>query len=737
MTARFRWTCRGIFVLAMLATLAISAQPAFAHAELEHSTPGAGSALASAPSSLDLRFTETVDPELSSISLVAANGVPVNVGPVVVDPGDRHLIRAEVANPDVLDPGVYTVVWGAYSAEDGHASSGSFTFSFGTGEAPTHGGAGLAGASTWSIVGKWLELIGLALLTGLAVFGLASGSPGNGAVAAHRPVMFALGTIALTGAAISFRTREVDITGGSMIGGLHRGTVADLIDSTYGRAWLMRLAALICALAATWLLPRFPRRIVSFLAVCGFAGLGTIALSGHAGAIDRAWLAASVDWVHMSAAGIWLGGLLGLLLTLSAAVESEADRGLLARQGNRFLVAVVIVILAGVASAWWHIDGRRSALQTDYGRTLLIKVAIVAGILGVAWYNRRVLQARPGRPRWIPLAIGVELVLGIVVLLFSADLSQTPPANQPLIVPVAARALEVSQTASSETATISLSGILTGDPTDVVTVTVSPDSDLQRVIVHSSLNTEAGEPVGDRFDATPVDGRPGDFVFPAGRLGIAGPWDLDITIRRAGLEDETITLPIDTSQLAGYGTRSEGDVWGGFRATTHTVLAIVLAALMLGIGLGGLRRITGLEPLASGFLLAASLVIAGGFVVSAARSLVLVTPDHRLTHPVDTSGGAITYAGSLYQANCAVCHGVEGRGVGSSNLAHLHGSSADLTSGSAEAQSDGDLFYWIGRGVPGTRMPAFGQALSDDERWQLVAYLRRLQADAREAEANE
>ncbi len=701
--------------------------------------PGAGSALASAPNSVDLRFTETVEPELSSISLVAANGKPIDLGPVVVDPGDRHLIRADVANSALLDPGVYTVVWGAYSAEDGHASSGSFSFSFGTGEAPPQGGAGLADVTSWSIAGTWLELIGLVLLAGFAVFRLTSGSAEDGAAAAHRTVVVALPAIAIVGAGMSLRAREADITGESMLGGLHTDTVVDLLDSTYGRAWLARLVVLFCALAAAWLLPRFPgKQIVSLLAVCGFAGLATIALSGHAGAVDRAWLAASVDLVHMSAAAIWLGGLLGLLLTLSPAVESEVDRRLLTRQGNRFLIAVVIVILAGIASAWWHIDGRRSALQTDYGRTLLIKVAIVAGILGVAWYNRRVLQARPGRPRWIPLAIGVELVLGMVVLLFSADLSQTPPANQPLIVPVAARALEVSQSATSGTSTVSLSGILTGDPTDVVTVSVSPDSDLQRVIIHSSLSsTEAGEPIGDRFDATPVDGRTGGYVFPAGRLGIAGPWELDITIRRAGLEDEIVTLPIDTSQLAGYGTRLEGDAWGGFRVTTHTALAMLLAALMLGIGLGGLRRITGLEPLASGFLLAASLVIAGGFVVSAARSLVPMTPDHTLASPVDTSAGAITYAGSLYQANCAVCHGVEGRGVGSSNLAHLHGNSANLTSGRTEAQSDGDLFYWIGSGVPGTRMPAFGQALSDEERWQLVEYVRQLQAEAREAEANE
>jgi mono/diheme cytochrome c family protein len=158
---------------------------------------------------------------------------------------------------------------------------------------------------------------------------------------------------------------------------------------------------------------------------------------------------------------------------------------------------------------------------------------------------------------------------------------------------------------------------------------------------------------------------------------------------------------------------------------------------MLVIGLGGLRRITGLEPLASGFLLAASLLIAGGFLVSAARGLVPVTPDHAQENPADASPGALTYAGDLYRLNCAICHGADGRGAGTSNLAHVHGGSADLTTGSVEAQSDGDLRYWIANGVPGTRMPAFDQALTEDEQWQLVLLIRQLQQDARDAEASE
>jgi mono/diheme cytochrome c family protein len=300
-------------------------------------------------------------------------------------------------------------------------------------------------------------------------------------------------------------------------------------------------------------------------------------------------------------------------------------------------------------------------------------------------------------------------------------------------VQVAARAIELDETATAGDSTVSVSGILTGDPTDEIAITVSPSGDLQRVIVRSELTSlEGGAPVGDRFDATAADGNAGAYAFSAGRLGIAGPWNLEITVRRTGVEDEIVSIPVDTSGLTPRATRSIEDRWGGFRVTPHTALALTLAGLMLVIGLAGLRRVTGLEPLASGFMLAASLLIAGGFLVSAARSTVPVTPAHTVANPLDSSPGALTYAGDLYRLNCAVCHGQDGRGAGDANAAHLHGGSADLTRGKTTDQSDGDLRYWIENGVPGTRMPAFGAALSENERWQLVLLIRQVQEEARE-----
>jgi mono/diheme cytochrome c family protein/uncharacterized membrane protein len=460
--------------------------------------------------------------------------------------------------------------------------------------------------------------------------------------------------------------------------------------------------------------------------------IASIAVSGHGGSVDSAEAAMAVDFVHMAGAAVWLGGLLGLLLVVDPPFESHAYRSLVHAQGKRFLAAIAVIVAAGVVSAWWHVGGRRELTRSDYGQTLLIKIAIVASILGIAYYNRRVLQRPLGKADWSPFATGIELVLAIWVLLFSADLSLSPTANGPLAVDIAARAIEVDSTASDGESTVQLTGVLTGDPADTIWIDVSPATDLQRVIVQTRLTDAAsGIEIGDRFDAVPVEGEEGRYQISAGRLGVAGEWTLDVIVRRAGVEDDVVAIPIDTTALADRGTTSYTDIWRGVRPTAHTALALLLAVVMLLVGLGGIKRLTGLEPLASGFLLAASLLIAGGFLVSAARSVIPTTPDHGLANPMSADSATLTYAGELYRLNCAACHGSNGRGTGSGDLAHLHGDGADLTRRSTVEQADGDLRYWIANGVPGSEMPAFTPALAEDEQWQLVSYLRELQAAAK------
>ncbi|MCO5223554.1 MAG: copper resistance protein CopC [Thermomicrobiales bacterium] len=708
-------------------------QAAFAHANLVSSDPAAGAALAVFPNELRLTFSEQVDPSLSSIALLRADGTRVSLDETSLDPADPYTLVVRVATPDDQETGVYTVVWGAHSAEDDHSSNGAITFSAGTGVAPDQIGQPASTDSTWGVAGKWLELLGVVLLPGLALFAATERDRSTRSIAVTAGVATLLG---LAGSVLSFLARAAALSGEELPHGLGLESARQVLATTWGGGWSIRLLALILILALAAWGQRTGRPIAWRLVFgVGVASMVTTAATGHAASADAAWAARLVDFLHLSGASVWAGGLLGILLAFQPSSDVAADRAWLRRQGNRFVVAVAIVIGAGFASAWWHVDGRRALSQTDYGQTLLVKVAVVAGLLGVAYYNRRVLQAIPVRLVLVPLAVGLELVLVLVVLLLSADLSQTLPATQPLPVNQAPRAIEIAEQAAVGSTLVTLEGILAGDPAEPLVVHVDPATDLQRVIVKSSLvDSATGTTVGDRFDAVPDESEPGRYRFPAGRMGIAGHWTLEITVRRAGVEDDVVAFEVDTSALASSGTALVDDRWRGVRASSHTLLALGLAVVMVVVGLGGLRRITGMELLPSAFLLAASMLIAGGFLISAARSLIPITPNHAASNPVHASAD-LTYAGELYRLNCLACHGADGRGPGADNPVHLHGTTTDLSRPQAVEQSDGDLHYWIEQGVAGTDMPAFGSALTDEEIWQLVRYVRELQDAARQVDS--
>ncbi len=96
------------------------------------------------------------------------------------------------------------------------------------------------------------------------------------------------------------------------------------------------------------------------------------------------------------------------------------------------------------------------------------------------------------------------------------------------------------------------------------------------------------------------------------------------------------------------------------------------------------------------------------------------------TNPVPDSPESVAAGRALYQQNCAVCHGIRGHGDGPAantltprpvNLV-LH----------IPQHPDGFIEYWIAEGVPGTAMPAWRDKLTEEQRWQIVRYLRQLAA---------
>ena len=95
-----------------------------AHAFLKDADPGVGSTMQRSPSEVRIRFTENIEPTVSSIQVFDASGKEV-------DKRDRHLDHSDHAllhvSLPLLGAGIYKVVWRVVSV-DTHVTNGNFTF---------------------------------------------------------------------------------------------------------------------------------------------------------------------------------------------------------------------------------------------------------------------------------------------------------------------------------------------------------------------------------------------------------------------------------------------------------------------------------------------------------------------------------------------------------------------------------------------------------------------------------
>ncbi|MCE7987725.1 MAG: copper resistance protein CopC [Caldilinea sp. CFX5] len=134
MTIRTLLYCSLLGLFIWLASLAQS-RSALAHADLDRSDPAADALLTTAPTQVQLWFTQELFRRQGQnrIEVYAADGSRQEQGEAAIDDDDRTLLTVAL-QPD-LPPGVYTVRWQAVSSEDGHESAGEFSFTVATGDA--------------------------------------------------------------------------------------------------------------------------------------------------------------------------------------------------------------------------------------------------------------------------------------------------------------------------------------------------------------------------------------------------------------------------------------------------------------------------------------------------------------------------------------------------------------------------------------------------------------------------
>jgi putative copper resistance protein D len=288
---------------------------------------------------------------------------------------------------------------------------------------------------------RWLDLLALAAVVGgLALEGVVLPS----SVGADAPSRLRLARattaalLALAGASLA----EVVVRAHTMAGGDARAALAAvplvLRMTHFGRVWCLRAAGL----AALLLLRTMRARVGSGIALAIAFGVAlTTTLTGHAADGGDATAAVLVDWLHVAAASVWTGGLFGLVLAVLPAARESPDASWVGETVRRFsriaAVSAAVVLASGAYNAWTSVAAIAALWTSAYGRVLAAKLALVAGMLGVAAVNRyRMVPAfAPAaddagtRRAAVALATWVvrEAALVLVVFACTALLGQLPP----------------------------------------------------------------------------------------------------------------------------------------------------------------------------------------------------------------------------------------------------------------------------------------------------------------------
>lgn len=409
--------------LVLLLVLALQDEAA-AHAFLVRSSPRAGERLPASPPSLSLDFSYPIVPGSAVVSVRTAGGTPVASGPPQLSAAGTAL---RVDLPPALR-GVELVSWRVL-ATDGAVTMGELAFGVGSEGSIAEPMANAGGAVSWAdLAAGWLLLSG----TAVALGGLASEAivwrrvaPLPGLAPPRAPVVAGL-LLAVSGAI--WQVLEA-------FGAMALASTASIGDGRWSalirtRPGLLTVTTLVLLLYALWLQPLRRLRVWGLLPLTG--AVISVAARGHSSA-SGAWWAVPANAIHFTAAGLWTGALLHVVLVLRR-LDREEWGGALDAAARRYaslgLALVLIAVPAGVLTATAELSRPADLVATSYGRTLLLKLLLIVLALALALTARlRAFAANPGvRIGLLQRLTRVEgLVLLGVVSLSALLVTLSPP----------------------------------------------------------------------------------------------------------------------------------------------------------------------------------------------------------------------------------------------------------------------------------------------------------------------
>ena len=715
---------------ALIAVAWFAAHDAGAHALLSRGDPPINASLRESPTRVTLFMTERLQRSYSSVEVLDSAGQRRDIGDTEFSDDVPTQMSVRVLQ---LEPGVYTVVWRTLSEVDGHTWTGSYVFSVLNPDGSAPAGAGLAIALDRpgppveaDAAVKAIGLVALVLFVGAVWIALLLRERAARALLPVIAASVVVGIAATSVEAISAALRLGDI-----------GFLGEIVFQTGNGLWMQqRWYALIIAAAALayhlWQ-PRHVggRPLFYALGLLGIVWLASTSAVSHGAAIGAGWIWGTLfDALHLAAAALWIGGLASLLVVLRRTDLNRVDA--VRRFSIAAAISVPILAAAGLLSALIQVPSASGLLDTDWGIAFIVKGVVLAALLTAAAANAFLLRPRDEASDGLNHALAIrftrlmrlEAALGLAVIAASAVLTQLPsPASVQPAVEQKDNSVIERVTRGDIAASLEISPNLVGFNTWTATI-ASIDSDNNNPVEALLMRFRyADHSVGPVTIATEPLGS-GRFQLEGAYFGLPGLWTVEMELRRASGDD--LIAAITTNVESGYQASPFAADSGGALALPLTQMdwngVGALWALVLG-GLIWLNRPRVRDrwgPRGGDAAFVAGLL---GFIIAVVLLTGLhVEPGRTLSNPVERTAASVEAGATLFAANCASCHGATGAGDGP--LADsLPAPPANFTV-HVPFHPDGVLFAWISEGIRGTGMPAWSPKLSDQDRWDLVNFLR-------------
>lgn len=450
-------------LVTLIITFCLTNTSVSAHGYLLRAIPEDRSVLERSPVRVQYWFSEDLEPEFSSIKVMTSEGVVIAEGGVNAE--NRTMMEARL--PTGLANDAYLSELRVAFASDGHVIVETRVFFVGEINTSVTGTTATDQPVPLEVVWRAIILPSMTVLFGVfALYSLALlpawGNPDFRAGLLPPRVINRLAwiagialVVALLGNVFALLQQTSVFFGAGFDRVIRDGLWSVVrIGTRFGDTWNVRMILLVIVGVFLFLSMRLrrdqPETLRAFWVANTWAmalAMGTLSISSHAaGSLLQPWIAILADWLHLIAVGIWAGGASVLTLILPVAVsgyQGDIRQNVMRPVLRRFsLIAtgcLVLVITTGIYSSltWFY---EPADINSTWGGAWLIKMVLVA-ILVLVGAGHHITTHPERYAKWterfkafrsfIP-TLRLEALLVLLVLVSVAMLSATPVPAPPI-----------------------------------------------------------------------------------------------------------------------------------------------------------------------------------------------------------------------------------------------------------------------------------------------------------------